>query len=219
MYEKWLAQCLTQRAIGAGYRYCRRCWPSTQRRSGRGGGPRAAPAALPPASGPGRPRVTLFSPPTKQPPPPSSCGITHLAGLIGRPFPKCAPCWTPSPESPHSAPPVEITRYELPFSCSRCHGSSASTWCRPPHLASPQDYWATPPDTVHLSRSPSAFGLNRHRFTAPARPAAGHHGTRGPTDEGNSRPVNVGLQHPTVPLAGPPLSAAGLQLPQSFARG
>lgn len=58
----------------------------------------------------------------------------------------------------------------------------------------------TPLDPVS---GPTAFGIDRHRLTAPARPAAGHHGTRGPANEGNSRPGNVGLQHPTAPLAAP----------------
>lgn len=38
----------------------------------------------------------------------------------------------PSPQCLYCAPLAEVTRSELPFSCSRCHDSPASTWCRPP---------------------------------------------------------------------------------------
>lgn len=108
-----------------------------------------------------------------------------LPELKGGHFPNCAPRRTPSPERLYSAPPAEVTRSKLPFSCFQCHGSPASTWCRKPQPTSPQAHSATPSNKVQPSRGPSAFRTDRHRITAPARPAARHHGTRGPADEGN----------------------------------
>ncbi|KAL0604806.1 Zinc finger matrin-type protein 1 [Plecturocebus cupreus] len=54
--------------------------------------------------------------------------------LTGGPFSNRALRSAPGPFPVHLnfAPPTEVTRSKLPFSCSRCHGSPASTWCRPP---------------------------------------------------------------------------------------
>lgn len=126
-------------------------------------------------------------------------------------LPPPAPHRAPSPERLHPAPPAEVTCSELPFSCSLCHGSPVSTWCRTPRNRD------TRRPRVRPSPSPSASETDRPQLTAPARPVAGHHGTRGPAEEGNYHPVNVGLQHPTAPLAESSISASRLQIPECSA--
>lgn len=72
----------------------------------------------------------------------------HPRRFIGGPFPKRAPRRAPFPRTPTFRPAREVTRSDLPFSCSPCLGSSASTWCQPPYLASPQTHSATPSNTA-----------------------------------------------------------------------
>lgn len=90
----------------------------------------------------------------------------------------------PLPRKLQFLPALRVTRSELPFSCSRCHGSPASTWCPPrsaasPHLVTAQ-ILARPQETpIQHSQGTSASRTDQPRFTAPALSGAEHHGTCG----------------------------------------
>lgn len=83
----------------------------------------------------------------------------HPRRFIGGAFPKCAPRRAPFPRTPTFRPAREVTRSDLPFSCSPCLGSSASTWCQPPYLASPQTHSATPSNTAGSGAAPQPSEL------------------------------------------------------------
>lgn len=115
----------------------------------RGRGLRATPGALQPASHPGQPRsdstlsthqgASSFLP--AEPPPPSASR---------RSFPSCdsRPAPGPFPRTPPFRPARRGHTLRLPFSCSRCHGSPASTWCWPPYPTTTQTHSVTPSNTA-----------------------------------------------------------------------
>lgn len=119
----------------------------------------------------------------------------------------------PFPRKLQFRPACRVTRSELPFSCSRCHGSPASTWCPLRNAASPHVVTA------------QILDPSRHRFNPAAAPQPlGLTGPASPRLRSLARstmglvvrPTKVRLQHPTVLPEVPPIIQRALLLPESL---
>lgn len=146
-------------------------------------------------------RWTLRDRPITGPPQPTahSSTLTITRSASTRPFPRKL----------QFRPARRVTRSELPFSCSQCHGSPASTWCPPCNAASLHLVAALVPDPWRHRFNPAAAP---QPLTGPASPRLRSlaRSTMGRV----VRPTKVRLQHPTVPPEVPPVVQRAPRLPE-----
>lgn len=123
-------------------------------------------------------------------------------------------------ERQHQAPSQEASippgpagsRAQLPFSCSPCHGSPASTWCPPLSAASPHLLTTQIPDPGSRRFNPAA-APQRLGLTGPS--SLRLRGVAQRTPGLVVRPTKVRLQHPAVPPGSP---TGGSAAPECYQR-